>query len=96
MSNIIEMEESFVIEDNFKNLLKKIEEENFKFVDENIEEDTYYTDPDEVFVRDRICLRTRKTNDDKLELTILAWKYGEFVAEVNVGITNKCYNEECL
>ena len=63
MSNIIEMEESFVIEDDFKNLLEKIKEEDFKLVDENVEEDTYYTDPEEVFVRDRICLRTRKTNN---------------------------------
>ena len=97
MSNIIEMEESFVIEDDFKNLLKKIEEENFKFVDENIEEDTYYTDPDEVFVRDRICLRTRKTNDDKLELTYKpktdnrTEKYGK--KESNVGVSVKDYKD---
>lgn len=97
MSNIIEMEESFVIEDDFKNLLKKIEEEKFKFVDENIEEDTYYTDPDEVFVRDRICLRTRKTNDDKLELTYKpktdnrTEQYGK--KESNVGVSVKDYKD---
>ena len=50
MANIIEMEESFVIEDDFKNILEKIEQEKFKFVDENVEEDTYYTDPEEIFV----------------------------------------------
>ena len=69
MASIIEMEESFVIEDDFKNILEKIEKEKFKFVDENVEEDTYYTDPEETFVRDRICLRTRKTNEEGLELT---------------------------
>ena len=69
MANIIEMEESFVIEDDFKNILEKIEKENFEFLNENTEEDTYYTDPEEIFVRDRICLRTRKTNEDALELT---------------------------
>ena len=69
MANIIEMEESYVIEDDFKDILDKIEKEEFTFVDENVEEDTYYTDPEEVFIRDRICLRTRKTNEDALELT---------------------------
>ena len=69
MANIIEMEESFVIEDDFKTILKKIKQEKFEFVNESIEEDTYFTDPEEVFIRDRICLRTRKTNEEGLELT---------------------------
>ena len=68
MANIIEMEESFVVDD-FRSILSKIKKEQFEFVDENIEEDTYYTDQEEVFIRDRICLRTRKINDEALELT---------------------------
>ena len=97
MSNIIEMEESFVIEDDFKKLLEKIKEEDFKLVDENVEEDTYYTDPEEVFVRDRICLRTRKTNDDRLELTYKpktdnrTEQYGK--RESNVSIKVKDYED---
>lgn len=97
MANIIEMEESFVIKDDFKNILEKIKEENFEFVDENVEEDTYFTDPEEVFVRDRICLRTRKTNEDNLELTYKpktdnrTEQYGK--KECNVSIDVKDYDD---
>ena len=97
MANIIEMEESFIIKDDFKSILKKIKEEDFKFVDENVEEDTYFTDPEEVFIKDRICLRTRKTNEDSLELTYKpktdnrTEQYGK--KECNVSIDVKDYED---
>jgi adenylate cyclase class 2 len=96
MANIIEMEESFVVDD-FENIMKKIQSEGFEFVDENIEEDTYYTDPEEIFIKDRICLRTRKTNDEKLELTYKpktdnrTEQYGK--KESNVAIKVSDYND---
>ena len=40
-----------------------------KKTEEVIEEDTYYTDKDYIFIKDRICLRTRKVDNDFLELT---------------------------
>ena len=97
MANIYEVEESYVIEDNFKNLMKKIKEEDFKFVDENVEEDTYYTDPEEEFIRNKTCLRTRKTNEEKLELTYKPAStqrteiYGK--KESNVSIDVKDYKD---
>lgn len=69
MSSVIELEASYHLEDNYDNILNKIKEEGFKFVEDIIEEDTYYTDKDFTFITDRVCLRTRKTNDNLLELT---------------------------
>ena len=46
-----------------------INKNNFKFVDTTYETDTYYVDKKGTFIDKRICLRTRKTNDEKLELT---------------------------
>ena len=97
MANIIEMEESFIIEDGFKKLLEKIKEEKFEYLSENVEEDTYYTDKEEVFIRDRICLRTRKTNNDQLELTYKpktdnrTEQYGK--KECNIEINVKDYED---
>ena len=97
MANIIEMEESFVIENDFQEILQKIQEENFIFVDENVEEDTYFTDAAEIFIKDRICLRTRKTNEDSLELTYKpktdnrTEQYGK--KECNIDIKVKDYED---
>lgn len=69
MSNIIELEASYILNENCDEIYEKIKQEKFKFVSENVEEDTYYTDKQETFIKDRICLRTRKVNEDFLELT---------------------------
>lgn len=97
MSNRIELEASYHLNDNYSEILDKIKVEKFKLISEEIEEDTYYTDKDLVFVNNRICLRTRKINDDYLELTYkpksddLTEKYGK--KEVNIKIDVKDYKD---
>lgn len=89
MSNLIELEASYCIE-NFEEILKKIKEKNYKFNYEVQEKDTYYTDKKLEFIKTKTCLRTRKTNNEKLELTFKpkttdsTEKYGK--KEVNISL----------
>ena len=69
MSNRIELEASYYLDENYKEILRKLKEENFEKKGEFIEEDTYFTDKDLKFIKDRVCLRTRKVNNKHLELT---------------------------
>ena len=95
MSNVIELEASFHLDENYEQILKRIEEQGFQFSKSIVEEDTYFTDKDLSFIKDRICLRTRKTNEDFLELTYKpktdnnTEKYGK--REVNLKIDAKDY-----
>lgn len=97
MSKVIELEASFVLPNGFDELLNIIEKENFKFDSDNTEEDTYYTDEEETFVKQRICLRTRKKNDSFLELTYKpktddkTEQYGK--REVNINLNTKDYED---
>ena len=69
MSNKIEIEASYYLDRNYDEILEKIKKEKFEKVEEVTEEDTYYTDKEFTFIRDKICLRTRKKDNDFLELT---------------------------
>ena len=69
MSNRIELEASYYLDKNYKEILNKIEKENFEKKGEVLEEDTYFTDKNLEFIKDRVCLRTRKVNNNFLELT---------------------------
>lgn len=69
MASRIELEASYHLGENYEDILEKIEEQNFKLVEDSVEEDTYFTDKNLEFVKSRTCLRTRKTNEDFLELT---------------------------
>ena len=98
MSNRIELEKSFVLdEENEKRIQEKIKQEGFKLVSEEVEEDTYFSDKDLYFVKNRICLRTRKINDDYLELTYKPKsteeieKFGK--KEVNIELNVKDYED---
>ena len=97
MSNRIEIEVSYHLDENYDNILKRIKEEDFKFSQDVIEEDTYFTDKELIFIKDRICLRTRKINKDFLELTYKPKvdssieKYGK--REVNLKIDPKDYSD---
>ena len=64
MSNRIELEASYHLNDDYNDVLEKIKEEGFIKTEEITEEDTYYTDKDLTFIDNRTCLRTRKTNED--------------------------------
>ena len=97
MSNRIELEAAYILEKDYKFIYEKIKEEQFTFVSKNTEEDTYYTDKQEVFIKDRICLRTRKINEESLELTYKPKtddkleKYGK--KEVNIELKVEDYND---
>ena len=97
MANIIELEVCYELKQNYDNILEKIKENSFKLKEHIIEEDTYYTDKEQVFIKDRICLRTRKTNDEILELTYKpntdnsTEKYGK--REVNISLNVKDYKD---
>ena len=97
MSNRIELEASYHLNNDYSEILDKIKKEDFKLISEVTEEDTYYTDKDLIFVNNRICLRTRKINEDYLELTYkpksddLTEKYGK--KEVNIKIDAKDYSD---
>lgn len=89
MSNLIELEAGYKLTD-FENILKKIKEYDYKLNYKVTEQDTYYTDKDLEFVKNRICLRTRKVNNESLELTFKprsdanTEKYGK--KEVNIQL----------
>jgi len=97
MSSRIELEASYILGKNYSKIYDKIKNENFIFVSETIEEDTYYTDKEETFIQDRICLRTRKINDNFLELTYKPKvddkieKYGK--KEINIELKVNDYND---
>ena len=54
MSNRIELETSYYLGEDDTNILNKIKEENFILSEEVIEEDTYFTDKELEFVKNRI------------------------------------------
>ena len=89
MSNLIELEAGYKLTD-FENILKKIKEYDYKLNYRVTEQDTYYTDKDLEFIKNRICLRTRKVNNESLELTFKprsdanTEKYGK--KEVNIQL----------
>ncbi len=97
MSNIIELEASFILDRNEDLIFSKISEKNFLLKEETIEEDTYYTDKEMTYIRDRICLRTRNTDNERLELTYKpktdnkTEKYGK--REVNIQINVEDYED---
>ena len=54
---------------NSKKLIDKIKELKFEELETKTEIDEYFTDIDSEFIANRTCLRIRKTNDKKMELT---------------------------
>ncbi len=97
MSNIIELEASFILDRNEDLIFSKIKEKNFIIKEETIEEDTYYTDKEMTYIKDRVCLRTRNTDNKRLELTYKpktdnkTEKYGK--REVNIQINVEDYED---
>ena len=97
MSSRIELEASYHLGKDYKEILEKIETESFKLIEDSVEEDTYFTDKNLEFVKSRTCLRTRKTNEDFLELTYKpksdnsTEKYGK--KEVNLKLDPKDYED---
>lgn len=97
MANVIELESSYILKENYNDILIKIKKLDFKFYEHILEEDTYYTDKEETFIKNRVCLRTRKTNNEKLELTYKpktdnsTEKYGK--KEINISLNVDDYDD---
>ena len=64
----LEVEQKFFCSDteNLTNLIKTL---NFKNIGEFNEVDEYFTDINSIFIKNRTCLRIRKTNNKNMELT---------------------------
>ena len=68
MSNRIEVESKFFL-DNIEFLEKKLKNENMSKLESIREVDEYFTDLDSEYIKNRTCLRLRKTNNTDMELT---------------------------
>ena len=53
MASRIELEASYHLGENYEDILEKIEEQNFKLVEDSVEEDTYFTDKNLEFVKEK-------------------------------------------
>ena len=96
MSSRIELEKSYYVDDE-KILLENINKNGFEKVEDSVEEDTYFSDKEETFIKDRVCLRTRLTNESNLELTFKAASseitelFGK--REVNLSLNKEDYED---
>ena len=68
MSNRIEVEQKFFCK-NIQELIKLIKIMNFKELDVVNEIDEYFTDIQSEYIKNRTCLRIRKTNNKQMEMT---------------------------
>ena len=97
MSHRIELEKSFYLDDKYEQILNTIKEKNFELTDELVEEDTYFTDKELKFIEDKVCLRTRKTDNKFVELTykpktsLETELYGK--KETNINLTIEDYDD---
>ena len=97
MSNRIELEKGYYLDDKYKEILNKLKEEKFEFSNELVEEDTYFTDINLNFIENKTCLRIRKTNNTNVELTYKpkttkhTENYGK--KETNVNISRGDYED---
>lgn len=68
MAIVIEAEQKFFSKDCEK-LIEILEKNNFILIENTIERDEYFTDKEIEFIVNRTCLRLRKTNNEKMQLT---------------------------
>ena len=96
MSSRIELEKSYYVDDE-NLLMENINRNGLEKVEDSVEEDTYFTDKEQTLIKDRVCLRTRLTNDSNLELTFKAAAseitelFGE--REVNLSLKKDHYQD---
>ena len=64
----IETEEKYYCLDS-KKLIERIKELGFTELDSKVESDEYFTDINSEFIENRTCLRIRKTNNSRMEVT---------------------------
>ncbi|MEG2250238.1 MAG: HAD-IA family hydrolase [Bacilli bacterium] len=68
MSKRIEIEQKFYLESGEK-FIEIIDANKFVLKENNTEVDEYFTDINSLYIKNRTCLRIRKTNDEIMELT---------------------------
>lgn len=68
MSSKLEVEQKFFCSDT-KNLIELVKILNFENLGEFNEIDEYFTDINSIFIKNKTCLRIRKTNNKNMELT---------------------------
>lgn len=95
MAKRIEIEKKFYLK-NIEKLIKIIEENNLNLINTNNEIDEYFTDINNNFIKNRTCLRIRKTNNEDMELTFKgkSLEFNNFYAktENNINIKINEYN----
>lgn len=93
MSNRLEVEQKFFCSD-IKTLIKLTEALDFKNLGEFNEIDEYFTDIDSIFIKNRTCLRIRKTNNKNMELTFkgksneLFGKYAKIESNLDIDVNS--------
>ena len=94
MSERIEVEQKFICL-NQEKLLSIIDNLNFQKIGTFNEVDEYFTDIDSLFIKNRTCLRIRKTDNKSMELTFKG-KSTDFIGsyaktESNININIESY-----
>lgn len=96
MTKRIEIEQKFFCKDT-KKLEQFILVQNFDLKNCQVEQDEYFTDMDCKFVKNRTCLRLRKTDNQTLELTFKgkSFNYKSFYAkrESNIALNLDEYDD---
>lgn len=93
MSKRVEIEQKFYCS-NQDELLKLVNKNKLQIKSEKNEIDEYFTDIDSVFIKNRTCLRIRKTNNELLELTFkgkskeLTNNYAKIENNIELNISN--------
>ena len=93
MSKRVEIEQKFYCS-NQNELLKLVNKNKLQIKSEKNEIDEYFTDIDSVFIKNRTCLRIRKTNNELLELTFkgkskeLTNNYAKIENNIELNISN--------
>ena len=68
MSTRVEVEAKYFLKED-KDFFELIKNEGFTKIDEVHEEDIYFTDLKSEYIKNRTCLRIRKNEKEKMELT---------------------------
>ena len=93
MSKRVEIEQKFYCS-NQNELLKLIDKNKLQIKCEKSEIDEYFTDINRTFIKNRTCLRIRKTNNEFLELTFkgkskeLTNNYAKIENNIELNISN--------
>jgi len=88
MGECIELEKKFFLRCK-EQLMEIIRQEKLNLIETAQELDEYFTDIHSVFIKNRVCLRIRKTNNTHMELTFKgkSSEFGNFYAKTENNLT---------